>query len=193
MTEYFRPLSEVPLLWVVFIALVFSALLIYLVNKRVSIRLGALSLEAEKKAIEVSEDNSIRILIYSQIREYENYTGKIERLLFHSFEKTFPKMEQSERSLVRLLCNLVRRALEKQLMLDIIANHIIDKSPEELRDYTSNKVQSYSNRINNFLSNYNDIVLPDKDISLVMRFLDIQSLEEIYFDIYTRVVRVARG
>jgi len=167
-------------------------LIAYLVHKQVSIKLGKLSIETEKKIIKQNQDNSVRLKIYAQIREYENYTGKIERNIYSGFEKTYTNLTHDEKIIVKLFCNLIRRALEKQLMLDLVANHIVDKTPEKLREFTSNKTQGYQNRILNFLSNYNETVLPDRNILEIVDNIDFRELENIYYSIYTKSVQIAR-
>lgn len=185
-------LSNSPWWLIVILGIVIAGLVIYLVNKNVTIKLGNLSIEQQKKFVQQSEDNSIRLKIHAQIREYENYTGKIERIIYQSFEKTYSDLTNEEKVNVKLFCNLVRRALEKQLMLDLVANHIVNKTPEELREYTKNKSLGYENRISNFLSAYNEIVLPDKNILEVVKNIDMNNLEDIYFTIYTKSVEIAK-
>ena len=185
-------LSNMPWWAVLVFGLAVIFLIAYLVHKQVSIKLGKLSIETEKKIIKQNQDNSVRLKIYAQIREYENYTGKIERNIYSGFEKTYPNLTHDEKIIVKLFCNLIRRALEKQLMLDLVANHIVDKTPEELREYTSNKTQGYQNRILNFLSNYNETVLPDHNILEIVDNIDFRELENIYYSIYTKSVQIAR-
>lgn len=185
-------LSNMPWWAVLVLGLAVVFLIAYLVHKQVSIKLGKLSIETEKKIIKQNQDNSVRLKIHAQIREYENYTGKIERNIYSGFEKTYPNLTHNEKIIVKLFCNLIRRALEKQLMLDLVANHIVDKTPEELREYTSNKTQGYQNRILNFLSNYNETVLPDHNILEIVDNIDLKELEDIYYSIYTKSVQIAR-
>lgn len=185
-------LNNMPWYAFVIVGIIFVGLIIYLVNKKVSINLGKISIEQQKQFVQQSEDNSIRLKIHAQIREYENYTGLIERIIYQAFEKTYSNLSAEEKTIVKLFCNLVRRALEKQLMLDLVANHIADKTSEELREYTKNKSQGYENRISNFLSAYNEIVLPNKNILEICQNIDMKNLEDIYFTIYTKSVEIAR-
>lgn len=185
-------LSNSPWWVVVIISIIVSGLIIYLVNKNVSIKLGKVSIEQQKQFVRQSEDNSIRLKIHAQIREYENYTGHIERSIFQAFEKTYPDMNKDEKVIVKLFCSLVRRALEKQIMLDLVANHIVNKTTEELREYTKDKSSGYENRISNFLSAYNEIVLPEKNILDIVKNIDMKKLEDIYFTIYTKSVEIAK-
>lgn len=185
-------LSNSPWWVVVIISIIVSGLIIYLVNKNVSIKLGKVSIEQQKQFVRQSEDNSIRLKIHAQIREYENYTGHIERSIFQAFEKTYPDMNKDEKVMVKLFCSLVRRALEKQIMLDLVANHIVNKTTEELREYTKDKSSGYENRISNFLSAYNEIVLPEKNILDIVKNIDMKKLEDIYFTIYTKSVEIAK-
>lgn len=185
-------LNNSPWWLIVILGIVIAGLVIYLVNKNVTIKLGNLSIEQQKKFVQQSEDNSIRLKIHAQIREYENYTGLIERIIYNAFNKTYPELNSDEKVTVKLFCSLVRRALEKQLMLDLIANHIVNKTPEELREYTQNKSAGYENRISNFLSAYNEIVLPNKNILEIVQNIDMKNLEDIYFKIYTKSVEIAR-
>lgn len=185
-------LSNSPWWVIVIISIVISGLIIYLVNKNVSIKLGKVTIEQQKQFVKQSEDNSIRLKIHAQIREYENYTGQIERSVFQAFEKTYPDMNKDEKVIVKLFCSLVRRALEKQIMLDLVANHIVNKTTEELREYTKDKSLGYENRISNFLSAYNEIVLPDKNILDIVQNIDMKKLEDIYFTIYTKSVEIAK-
>lgn len=185
-------LSNSPWWVIVIISIVISGLIIYLVNKNVSIKLGKITIEQQKQFVKQSEDNSIRLKIHAQIREYENYTGQIERSVFQAFEKTYPDMNKDEKVIAKLFCSLVRRALEKQIMLDLVANHIVNKTTEELREYTKDKSLGYENRISNFLSAYNEIVLPDKNILDIVQNIDMKKLEDIYFTIYTKSVEIAK-
>lgn len=185
-------LCNMPWWAVLVLGLAVIFLIAYLVHKQVSIKLGKLSIETEKKIIKQNQDNSVRLKIYAQIREYENYTGKIERNIYSGFEKTYTNLTHDEKIIVKLFCNLIRRALEKQLMLDLVANHIVDKTPEKLREFTSNKTQGYQNRILNFLSNYNETVLPDRNILEIVDNIDFRELENIYYSIYTKSVQIAR-
>lgn len=179
--------------WSLLIIIISAMILIaYIVHKKVIIRFGKLSIESEKKIIQENEDNLVRLKIHAQIREYENYTGKIERNIYMGFEKTFNDISSEEKVIIKLFCLLVRRALEKQIMLDLIANHIASKSNEELREYTSNKTQGYHNRILNLLSQYNDTVLPRHNILEIVHNIDIRELEDIYYAIYTKSVIIAK-
>ena len=185
-------LGNMPWWGVLILVLAVIFLIGYLVHKQVSIKLGKLSIETEKKIIKQNQDNSVRLKIYAQIREYENYTGKIERNIYSGFKKTYPNLTQDEKIIVKLFCNLIRRALEKQLMLDLVANHIVNKTPEELREYTSNKTQGYQNRILNFLSEYNETILPGHNILEIVDNIDLKKLENIYYSIYTKSIQIAR-
>lgn len=185
-------LSNSPWWLIVILGIVIAGLVIYLVNKNVTIKLGNLSIEQQKKFVQQSEDNSIRLKIHAQIREYENYTGLIERIIYNAFNKTYPELNSDEKVTVKLFCSLVRRALEKQLMLDLIANGIIHLSDEELRDYTKNKSAGYENRISNFLSAYNEIVLPNRNILEIVQNIDMRNLEDIYYNIYLKCVNIAK-
>ncbi len=175
---------------ILMLALIF--LVMYLIHKQVSIKVGKLSIETEKKIIKQNQDNSVRLKIHAQIREYENYTGKIERNIYSAFEKTYSNLTHDEKIIVKLFCNLIRRGLEKQLMLDLVANHIVNKTPEQLREYTANKTQGYQNRILNFLSNYNETILPEHNILEIISNVDLKELEDIYYSIYTKAVQIAR-
>lgn len=185
-------LSNMPWWAVLILVLAVIFLIGYLVHKQVSIKFGKLSFETEKKIIKQNQDNSVRLKIYAQIREYENYTGKIERNIYSGFEKTYPNLTHDEKIIIKLFCNLIRRALEKQLMLDLVANHIANKTPEELREYASNKTQGYQNRILNFLSNYNETVLPEHNILEIVDNINLKELENIYYSIYTKSVQITK-
>lgn len=192
MEELVRTAESMPWYGIVIIVAIVAIVVIYLVSKRVSLKVGNVTLEQHKEELKKSEDNSVRLKIHAQIREYENYTGLIERLICEGFEKTFPELNKDERIIVHLFCNLIRRALEKQLMLDLVANHIVNKTDEELREYTSDKTQAYKNRMLNFMSNYNDTVLPDKNILEVINNVNMDELENIYYTIYKKAVKIAR-
>lgn len=177
---------------IIILSIILCALVIYLVNKNVSIRLGKVSIEQQKEYVKQSEDNSIRLKIHAQIREYENYTGLIERIIFKAFEKTYENLTNEEKTIVKLFCNLVRRALEKQLMLDLVANGIVHLSEEQLKEYTKDKSLGYENRISNFLSAYNEVVLPDRNILDIVKNIDMKELENIYYTIYLKCVNIAK-
>lgn len=185
-------LNSMPWYAIVIIAALFVGLIVYLVSHKVSVSVGKLSIEQQKQIVQQSEDNTIRLKIHAQIREYENYTGLIERIIYEAFEKTFPELNHDEKTIIKLFCNLIRRALEKQLMLDLVANGIIHLSEEQLREYTKDKSLGYENRILNFMSNYNDAILPDKNILMVVDNIDMRKLEDIYYTIYSKCVNIAK-
>lgn len=187
-----RVVGQMPWWAVMILCVLFIALLVYFVHERVTLKIGKLSIESEKKLIKQNQDNTVRLKIHAQIREYENYTGKIERNIYNGFDKTYPNLTKDEKIIVKLFCNLIRRALEKQLMLDLVANHIVNKTMEELRSYTQNKTQGYQNRILNFLSNYNETVLPEHNILEIVDNINFKELEDIYFSIYTKAVEIAK-
>ncbi len=166
--------------------------LVYFVNRKVNIKTSLFSIEQKEKE-EVAKNNDIRLTIFAQIREYENYTGQIERILYKAFCDTFQTRTREEGTCLSLLCTIIRKTLEKQLMLDIISNHIIDKDDDELKIYNKEKCASYKNRIYNFIANYSTSVLPERDLTQAIEDIDIDALEEIYLTIYRKVVQIARN
>ena len=67
-------LCDMPWWAILVLGLAVIFLIAYLMHKQVSIKLGKFSIESEKKIIKQNQDNSVRLKIHAQIREYENYT-----------------------------------------------------------------------------------------------------------------------
>ena len=192
MSTVLEVVKEVPIFALVMLVMLICALVGYLAHEKVTIRFGRLSIESQTKIIHEKENQEVRQQIYLQIREYENYIGRIEIMLVNSFYATFPEMSQGERNIARMFCNSVRRGLEKQLILDFIANHITTKSEEELNDYVSTRVDGYKNRIAELLSTYNELILPGKDITSVVESLDRELFENLFRTIYSKAILVVR-
>lgn len=182
--------NSFPIWFLFFFVVAVCVMIAYIIHRHAKITIGRLSIESER--IEKKGNNDeIRLKIYAQVREYENYTGQIERILFKGFETAFEDMTDKERTIFRLFCQLMRRALEKQLMLDLVANGIAHMTESELWDYTQNKSEGYENRILNFLSSYNDQISPERDILKVVDYIDMHDLTTIYFTIYQKCVEIA--
>lgn len=193
MSEFFNFLERMPNWFILVIVMIISAMLVYLTHKKVSIRIGSLAIEQEKALITKSSEDNVRLKIHAQIREYENFIGLIQRNIFEAIEKTFPTMTREEKYMAKLLCTIIRRTLEKQLILDLVANHIATKSEEELREYTKDKSLGYSNRIANAISEFNGEMFPEKDLNKVIANINLNELENIYFNIYKNAVKIVKG
>lgn len=192
MLEFFDFLERTPNWFILVIVMIISMMLVYLTHKKVSIRIGSLAIEQEKALITKSSEDNVRLKIHAQIREYENFIGLIQRNIFDAIEKTFPTMTREEKYMAKLLCTIIRRTLEKQLILDLVANHIATKSEEELREYTKDKSLGYSNRIANAISEFNCEMFPEKDLNKVIPNINLNELENIYFNIYKNAVKIVK-
>lgn len=186
-------IKGLPVPFLIFVCVLITIVIIYAIRNNMNVKFGKLSIEREKKLERENEDKNVRIKLAAQIREYENYTGKIERMIYYAFEQEFPNLTRDEKTVCKLSCNVIRHSLEKQLSLDIIANHISTKDRNELREYTHNKTLAYQNRIMNFLSDFNEIILPGKNVLRIMKRLNMQKIEGTFFAIYVRAVEIANS
>lgn len=170
----------------IIIAVIVAVVILVIIFKQVSVKVGSFTLTQQQK-----NDDETRMRIYAQIRDYENWTGEIERILFNSVAATFPKLTKQEKTTYRLLCTIIRRGLEKQIILDLVANHISKKSDEELVKYAKSKASGYCNRIYNILAEYDKSLGGTRDLNAIKDNIPEHELEEIYMRIYKRAIDIA--
>jgi len=172
----------------VYIFLITAAVfvVVFLVRNNRAIKTPLFSLES--KAAVVSED---RGLLNNQIRNIENYTGTIERIIGCAFFARFKDLNDDQRSECLLLANVVRRAIDKQILFDLLTNHIVDKTRDELDAYVKSKYDGHVLRIYNFVHNYNDSVLPDRNLALAIDDVNKKDLYDCFFGVYKSAVMFA--
>ena len=172
----------------VFITLILAAvfIVIFLVRHNRAIRTPLFSVES--KAAVVSED---RGLLNNQIRNAENYTGTIERIIGCAFVARFKDLNDDQKSECLLLANVIRRAIDKQILFDLLTNHIVDKTRDELDVYIKSKSDGHILRIYNFVHNYNDSVLPDKNLALAIDDVDKKDFYDCFSGVYKSAVMFA--
>lgn len=179
---------------VISVLLTVSGLAIFFVQKklRIKTKLFSLGQEAMNLSVKKNAENDVRLIIYSQVREYENWTGRIERLLCSAILGTFPDLSKQEVGCVRLVVEGIRHSLENQIFMDMVANHIVNLDEGELKKYTDNKTVSYMILIYNLIASYNDFFMPNIDLNTVAENINVAKLKESFFEIYTRSVLIAR-
>lgn len=165
-------------------------LLIFFVQKKIMIKTKLFSME--QLSAKRNGESDARLIIYSQVREYEKWTGHIERLICGAFLEKLNDLERQEIVSCKLLAVIIRRSLENQLFLDMVANHLVQLDESELDDYAKEKTKAYLSLICNTIADYNDFVLPDIDLNKAVERIDIEELKKCYLQIYRRAVAIAR-
>lgn len=165
-------------------------LLVFFVQKKIIIKTKLFSME--QLSAKKNGESDARLIIYSQVREYEKWTGHIERLICGAFLEKLNDLERQEIVSCKLLAVIIRRSLENQLFLDMVANHLVRLDESELDDYAKEKTKAYLSLICNTIADYNDFVLPNIDLNKTVEIIDVEELKKCYLQIYRRAVAIAR-
>lgn len=174
--------------WVVIIIVMLNIIaLIILVISKTNLKVGNFSIITKKEEKE-SNNNELRLTIFTEIRSYEPYLDNIESLIFNAFCLTFIDLKTEERLVLNHFSNEIRYKLENKLIIDIIANNFRELNEEDLKIYISNKSQIYHYTITNIIIDNNDSTLPHRDLSKILNYIKLEDVFKIYNSIYRGII-----
>jgi hypothetical protein len=144
--------------------------------------------EAEKERIQ----SDSRELSDNQMRAAKIHIGSLRVLLLESAEKEFPDMSQLEQAYLALLVARITDNLLEQFRIDLVRNHIVKKTPEELQVYTRAKATMYYTKIRLFLCDYN-LYMPSYDLKKIVEQVPFKQVFDIYLESYTSARQLSTG
>ena len=144
--------------------------------------------EAEKERIQ----SDSRELSDNQMRAAKIHIGSLRLLLLGAAGKEFPEMDQLEQAYLSLLVERITDNLLEQFRIDLVRNHIVKKTPEELEVYTRAKASMYYTKIRLFLCDYN-LYIPRYDLKKIMDGIPFKEVFEIYKESYTSARQLSTG
>lgn len=133
-----------------------------------------------------------RELSDNQMRTAKIHIGSIRTILMEQAEKVFEDMEPLETAYVELLTGKITDNLLEQFRIDLVRNHIVKKSDEELKVYTQAKASTYYTKIRVFLSDYNHNI-KKYDFKKIIDSVPQQKIYDIYYLSYLSAKQLSAG
>ena len=121
-----------------------------------------------------------RELSDNQMRTAKIHIGSIRTIMMEEAEKLFTDMEPLELNLL------------EQFRIDLVRNHIVKKSDEELKVYTQAKANTYYTKIRVFLGDYNHNI-KKYDFKKIIDAIAYQRIYDIYYQSYLSAKQLSAG
>jgi hypothetical protein len=133
-----------------------------------------------------------RELSDNQMRTAKIHIGSIRTLLREQSYELFPDMTALESAYMELLTGKITDNLLEQFRIDLVRNHIIKKSEDELKIYTQAKANTYYTKIRLFLDDYNHNILK-YDFKKIIDSIPYQRIYDIYYESYLSAKQLSVG
>ena len=174
--------------WLLVAGMIFIIItLVILVLTKTNVSLGRLSI-VTKQEIKESNNNELRLTIFTEIRAYETDMDNIESFIFCSLVGSLREVSIEEKNILNHFASEIRYKLENKLMIDIVANNFRDLKEEDLQLYILNKSQKYCDFIIFYIVDSNDSILPNKDFTGTIQKITIEKLQKHYNNIYRSII-----
>ena len=167
------------------VALVVVGLYLILKGKNVTSPIISIT---EKERIQ----SESRELSDNQMRTAKIHIGSIRTLMMEEAEKLFMDMEPLELAYIELLTGKITDNLLEQFRIDLVRNHIVKKSDEELKVYTQAKANTYYTKIRVFLGDYNHNI-KKYDFKKIIDAIAYQRIYDIYYQSYLSAKQLSAG
>lgn len=170
---------------IVVVALIVVGLALILKNKDIKLKSFSIS---EKEQLQAEG----RELSDNQMRTAKIHIGSIRVLLRDEVDKEFTDIKPLELAYLDLLINKITDNLLEQFRIDLVRNHIVKKTEEELKVYTQAKAQTYYTKIKLFLDDYN-YNIPRFDLKKIVDVIPYQKFYNIYYTSYLSAKQLSVG
>lgn len=144
--------------------------------------------EPEKERVQAES----RELSDNQMRTAKIHIGSIRMLMITEAERIFPGMTSLEQAYTGLLAGKITDNLLEQYRIDLVRNHIVKKSDEDLKIYTQAKASTYYTKIRLFLCDYNPN-LPNYDLKKIIEGIPFKDIYDIYYESYLSAKQLSMG
>lgn len=171
-------------------AVVLIGLYRILLKKEVRLKHVELLTRKEAKEAQVLMEERARHstgdLISAQFSLASNLLRQISTSLYEAGLKHLPLAEDKDRHIMRGLARVIRCNVEKEVLFDIVRNHIPDKSEDDLRVYSDAKTTGYWHFVKAELYWLSDQV-PGVDVAGIMDYIPIDDYKELFYSVYCGV------
>lgn len=140
----------------------------------------ARSLEAEKARYATGD------LISAQFSLSSNLLRRIGVDIYEAGTRQIPAGDGKDRHILRGVSRAIRANVEKEVLFDIVRNHIPSKSDEELRAYSDAKAEGYWQFVKSELYRLSD-QLDGIDVAALMEGIPVDGFKELFYSVYAGV------
>lgn len=133
-----------------------------------------------------------RELSDNQMRTAKIHIGSIRVLLREEVDRQFTDMSPLQLAYMDLLIGKITDNLLEQFRIDLVRNHIVKKSEDELKVYTQAKAQTYYTKIKVYLDDYN-YNIPAYDFKKIVDVIPFQKFYNIYYTSYLSAKQLSVG
>lgn len=181
-----------PFTWVSFlvcimlvVAIVVIGLYFLLRNKNIAI-----------KGVSVTQKTQIqadaRELSDNQMRSAKIFIGKLKISFLQEADRLWPNKTALEADFLSLLMEHINSNLLEQFRIDLVRNHIVSKTEDELKVYTQAKASMYRMKVEMFFNDYNRN-LPDFDLRTLIDKVQEDTFYELYYKAYLSAKKLSIG
>ena len=146
----------------------------------------ARSLEAEKIRYFTGD------LISAQFSLSSNLLRRIGTGLYEAGLKHLPLEDNKDRFILRGMARSIRASIEKEVLFDIVRNHIPSKDDGELRAYSDAKAEGYWQFARSELYRLCD-QMHGFDVAGVMEYIPLDDYKELFYAVYSGARDTARS
>lgn len=177
--------AYITIIFTVVVAIVAVTLVVLLKNKEIKTKSFSIT---EKEQIQAES----RELSDNQMRTAKIHIGSIRILVSDQVDKQFEGITPIEKSFMDLLVKQITDNLLEQFRIDLVRNHIVKKTDEELKVYTQAKAQTYYTKIKLYLNDYN-YVIRRYDFKKLVDAIPFQQIYDIYYESYMSAKQLSVG
>ncbi len=145
-----------------------------------------------KEEIRESARHLAADLVSSQYATALNLLQKLRIDIYEAGLRRLGLEDEKERLLLLDMAWVIEARVAREVLLDLVRNHISGKSRAELLQYSEAKADGYWRRIKTDLFSFAP-QLPGKDLPSLMDCLPAGEFRKLFEDVYTSACRIAGG
>ena len=140
----------------------------------------ARSLEAEKIRYSTGD------LISAQFSLSSNLLRRVSTGIYEAGLSRLPLEDEKDRHILRGMSRAIRANVEREVLFDIVRNHIPCKNDDELRAYSDAKAEGYWHFVKAELYRLSD-QMSGVDVAGVMEHIPLDDYKELFYGVYSGV------
>ena len=152
------------------------------------LRLGKVEITTPQQR-KLYEDGA-KTLLENQSANARNLLSKVWLDIFETGRRAFAITDRRELHLLEDIAKLIDGKLQHAVHLDLLRNHLQDKSEEELLRYSEAKAEGYRNMVRALLHQYN-AQLPGYPLTEIMDNIPEDEFRRLFGEIYVSSCEIA--
>ena len=128
-------------------------------------------------------ESGTKDLLENQSENARNLLSRLWLDIFETGRRIFSITDRQELFLLEDIALLIDNKLQHAVHLDLLRNHLQEKTDEELAAYSAAKAEGYRNMIKAFLHQY-DEHLPRYPLTEILNYIPDEDFKKIFLDIY---------